>query len=266
MTFLPSHALIGKSLQDIDTLLNKHRPKLIDLQTFTLLKRGITMKEEFNIVEYIKRYYELSAHDPNHRYKSWEHCYSYFTENQPNIEIACLHLAFFLASWGMYRGSSFLLQKDYLIHKKAVEHLLSIRKSYGQHDYSRKDPKFVEELHHLINLIKKIYVDSIEIVNGTTQQVNVTNTLATKILLGSLGCVPAFDRFFVEGLRLVGLGYYNLDKRKLTSIFDFYIKHQGEFDEANKYILNKGGINYPPMKLVDMFFWQIGYEQAADIE
>lgn len=225
------------------------------------------MKDEFNIVEYIKRYYELSAHDPNHRYKSWEHCYSYFRENQPNIEIACLHLAFFLASWGMYRGSGFLLQKDYLIHKKAVEYLLSIKKYFDHHDYSRSNLKFIEELLNHVEYIKNTYVsNNIKVVNGTTQNVNVTNTLATKIMLGSLGCVPAFDRFFIKGLRLAGMSYSNLDKRKLTLVYDFYIKHEDEFDAAKIYILNKSGIKYPPMKLVDMFFWQIGYEQSVDIK
>ncbi len=52
--------------------------------------------------------------EENGLYKSWEHCYSYFAmhRNQPlgdeHIDLLCLHLAFYLASWGMYRGSSFL--------------------------------------------------------------------------------------------------------------------------------------------------------------
>lgn len=35
-----------------------------------------------------------------------------------------LQLAFYLASWGMYRGSSFLLQKDYRVHIPVVKELL----------------------------------------------------------------------------------------------------------------------------------------------
>ena len=35
-----------------------------------------------------------------------------------------LQLAFYLASWGMYRGSSFLLQKDYKVHEAVVKELL----------------------------------------------------------------------------------------------------------------------------------------------
>ena len=39
----------------------------------------------------------------------------------------CLHLAFYLASWGMYRGSSFLLQKDYRVHYDVVKEILNER-------------------------------------------------------------------------------------------------------------------------------------------
>ena len=71
------------------------------------------------IKEQAKKFHN-SAKD-NHRFLSWEHCYSFFLNNKENlkddasIDLAALNLAFYLASWGMYRGSSFLLQYDYKI-------------------------------------------------------------------------------------------------------------------------------------------------------
>lgn len=66
--------------------------------------------------------------DENGRYRSWEHCYSNFCHAREKVEVDCdylsLQLAFYLASWGMYRGSSFLLQKDYKIHIPVVKELL----------------------------------------------------------------------------------------------------------------------------------------------
>ncbi|MBQ8112212.1 MAG: hypothetical protein IJ146_03300, partial [Kiritimatiellae bacterium] len=67
------------------------------------------------------RFYNDSLRDANGRYRSWEHCYKVFYEARlkrqkggcPDYDYLCLHLAFYLASWGMYRGSSFLLQQDY---------------------------------------------------------------------------------------------------------------------------------------------------------
>jgi len=51
---------------------------------------------------------------PEDRYSSFDYCYNYFrrTENiTGNIEKSCLVLGFYLASWGMFRGSSFLLKE-----------------------------------------------------------------------------------------------------------------------------------------------------------
>ncbi len=64
--------------------------------------------------------YISAVKDEQHRYKSWDHCHDAFTaENLTDTH--ALHLGFYLASWGMYRGSGGLLQKNHLIHKGAVE-------------------------------------------------------------------------------------------------------------------------------------------------
>lgn len=39
--------------------------------------------------------------DSNHRFKSWEYCYTAFG-NLDSVDYLSLHLAFYLASWGMY--------------------------------------------------------------------------------------------------------------------------------------------------------------------
>ena len=82
--------------------------------------------------DYITRcaeeYFRTLRNDENDRLRSWEHCYSHFMEARqqanPDIDYLSLQLAFYLASWGMYRGSSFLLQKDYRIHIPVVRELL----------------------------------------------------------------------------------------------------------------------------------------------
>ena len=52
-------------------------------------------------------YNDLKA-DENGRYRSWEHCYSHFIKARESKEVdydyLSLQLAFYLASWGMYRG------------------------------------------------------------------------------------------------------------------------------------------------------------------
>ena len=103
------------------------------------------MKDDFSgqfIQSTINRFYSLISDDvsaegsPNSRYKSWEWCHRAFLEGKDRysklsekeksdvVDYLSLHLGFYLASWGMYRGSSFLLQRDYKTHKSVVEEIL----------------------------------------------------------------------------------------------------------------------------------------------
>lgn len=77
-----------------------------------------------NITTIVERYLENIINDPFHRYRSWDHCHEAFnTSSQKKVH--ALELAFYLASWGMYRGSGGLLQKNHLIHEEAVAILFS---------------------------------------------------------------------------------------------------------------------------------------------
>lgn len=54
----------------------------------------------------IQKFYSSIKNDENSRYKSWEYCYKIFGEKQnkidpETIDLLCLHLGFYLASWGM---------------------------------------------------------------------------------------------------------------------------------------------------------------------
>lgn len=197
--------------------------------------------------------------DDNHRYKSWEHCYAYFNQDKINIDVACLQMAFYLASWGMYRGSSFLLWKDYLIHKEVVENLLK-NKHLQKLNFTDTTDEDINEIFNLISWIKNWYQNNIDFVNGEKKKVNVTDTLATKIILGALGCIPAYDRYFIDGIRNKGISYSGLKPSNFSSVAKFYKENHDSFTCARNEILKRSGINYPPMKLVDMYFWEIGYE------
>jgi len=214
-----------------------------------------------NIQELVTNFYGLLIADQNHRYKSWEHCYAYFSKNDASesIDISCLHLSFYLASWGMYRGSSFLLWKDYQIHTEIVKKILE-NKHLQRIDFASVEHEKLKEIITLIEWIKNWYTENIKIVNGEQKTINVTDTLVTKILLGTLGCVPAYDRYFIDGMRKSGIRYSILTEGNLESVVDYYKKNQREFDGAQQAIYEKSKILYPPMKLVDMYFWEIGFQ------
>lgn len=193
------------------------------------------------------------VNDKNSRFLSWEHCYNFFKDNKDEIlndktgkmlDLASLNLSFYLASWGMYRGSSNILWKDYKIHKELISTLLK--------EYSVLFNKNIawEEIEKAIEKVKKYY---------KKLDITPTDTLITKVLLGIFACVPAYDEFFKKGIK-----HYdkNFSQRFNESSFKTLQ------DIANKIELKEKYKDYPPMRLVDAYFWWIGggkqaYEKRA---
>jgi hypothetical protein len=99
--------------------------------------------------------------------------------------------------------------------------------------------------------------ENINEVNGITTRINVTDTLASKILLGVSGNVPAYDRYFKDALTLFGIRT-QFDELSLKGLVHFY-KHNQQGFEKNRDLFSKDGVSYTPMKLIDMYFWQIGF-------
>lgn len=203
------------------------------------------------ISKQVLSYYNEIVLDNNHRYKSWEHCYNCFcNEYSDNKDIACLHLAFYLASWGMYRGSSLLLQKDY----KFLLPIIDVCRKYQYLKYESIDN--VDYAKGLL-LIKRDLIKSFNIVNQSP-----SNTLITKIILGTLGIIPAYDRLFIIGIKAHGFKNYSFNIKSINEIVDFAKNNFDELIFIQKKIKEKGDIDftYPIMKIIDMFFWQEGFD------
>ena len=209
-------------------------------------------------------YNDLKA-DENGRYRSWEHCYSHFIKARGSKEVdydyLSLQLAFYLASWGMYRGSSFLLQKDYRVHIPVVKELLS--EKYDAlvgiecTDF-RKESN--QQLLKDINSFLGQYYDKIRReVKEQELKNQLSFTLITKILMGTLGCVPAYDRYFIAGIKnqKVATGNYNL--KSIMQLVDFYEKNSARLEPVRGK-MEVEGMPYPQMKMIDMGFWQVGFE------
>ena len=81
--------------------------------------------------------------------------------------------------------------------------------------------------------------------------------------MGTLGCVPAYDRYFIDGIKdqNVSTGNYNL--KSLLKLVDFYEKNYVRLEEARQG-LKVYDLSYPQMKLLDMGFWQIGFEKDTN--
>ena len=86
--------------------------------------------------------------------------------------------------------------------------------------------------------------------------------LITKILMGTLGCVPAYDRFFQDGAKYLGLEHNSYKEKSLLELADFYEAHNDRLEEARRGMRTEDLV-YPQMKLLDMGLWQIGFERDA---
>ena len=85
---------------------------------------------------------------------------------------------------------------------------------------------------------------------------DISETLITKILMGTLGCVPAYDRYFKSGLSLEGVGIQKYGNNSLIKVCEFYEKYNEEL-EVVRLNMNVAGLEYPQLKILDMGFWKI---------
>ena len=212
---------------------------------------------EKTFVEYAAAFYNDNQRD-NSSNLQWEHCYKSFYVARKNdslsINFLSLNLAFYLASWGMYRGSSFLTKYDHQIHIPVIEEIL--KKDYDVllgikcSDY---DADKLVSLIELQNAIKAVYSKKSEF------QRPISKILVTKILLGTLGCVPAYDRYFEQAIRYNGFKNYSCNTKSINELKLFYNKYENEFEISRKKMIIQGTyIEYPQMKYLDMVFWQMG--------
>ena len=248
--------------QKISDLTRKATEKRIAANNEATNRAAILPVEEAS--RCILTYYNETVIDLHGRYLSWRHCYNAFSANrnssdESTMDYLALHLAFYLASWGMYRGSSFLLQKDYKVHIPVVKIIME----------KRYDPLMgisAEELIKNENLtlleevsdrIRKAYADERPSFEGMIN--NATDTLVTKILLGTLGCVPAYDRYYVQAVRRYKISVGEYCRESVKAVAKYYLTYKDRFETVREE-LSECGTQYPAMKLMDMCMWQAAFE------
>ena len=113
-----------------------------------------------NINLFLEGFHKNMGRQPEERYSSFDYCYNYFREfyekqrikdlsNRGNLQGSCLQVGFYLASWGMYRGSSFLLQKSLKHLEKLINLISKLDPIYWEIDV---DSYSEESISHLIDL------------------------------------------------------------------------------------------------------------------
>ena len=195
---------------------------------------------------------------PLARYASFDYCFNYFQglkdkkelAHKNNIQNSCLHLGFYLASWGMLRNS-FLLQKSIKFYEFLIKYISEKENDFWKIDVSNYTDTNLEKLINCGKDIKNKLGDK-----------GVTDILVTKIMLGVFGNVPAFDTYFKMGSNL---GTFN--KHSLEEISSFYKNYSKIIsDEATRIKTfeypsgEAGSRSYTKAKIIDMIFFIEGYE------
>jgi hypothetical protein len=119
------------------------------------------------------------------------------------------------------------------------------------------DDENLNLLEEVSERIRKAYAEEKPSFEGVTN--NATDTLVTKILLGTLGCVPAYDRYYVQAVKQYGISVGGYNKESVRDVAKYYLSYQDEF-EAVRAELSTHGAEYPAMKLMDMCMWQAAFE------
>jgi hypothetical protein len=207
----------------------------------------------------------LGAMTEHHRYRSWDHCYGYFhraTATPQEIiaadrHHAALQLGFYLASWGMYRGSSFLLQYDYSIHLGVIGALAAPqfeplwKAEFGS---GNGDEALVPVIFKAVDAIREAYRPFAP----PSESRQASDTLVKKVLLGTFGCLPACDTYLIAGFKAAGLRYSYLNGNFVERVLRFCRDNLPVLRGEQTRIKTASGMHYPLMKLVDMHFWQTG--------
>lgn len=204
-----------------------------------------------------------SKSNPDDRYISFDYCYNYFSKSTPDIltkdtEKSCLMLGFYLASWGMFRGSSFLLQKSIKHFQPTIEYIATIDKSAWKIDVDKYNEQNIQTIIEIYNGIKGHLIKTD----------NKDLTLITKILLGVFGFIPAFDSYFCDTFRQIykgQCGFRKVNVKSLNFIRQFYEANRETIDKlsADTFTIDfttghKTKTHYPKAKIIDMYGFTAG--------
>ena len=132
-----------------------------------------------------------------------------------------------------------------------------IERLAGKISYGNVSPKELislkNSLRHLPQL--KQILKSAENLHGSIA----SDTLITKILLGTVGCAPAYDRYFKKGLSISGIASQKFVPASVAALSQYYLRHMEDLENF-RIKISKGRVTYTPMKVLDMCIWQLGYE------
>jgi hypothetical protein len=171
------------------------------------------MDPDANAREYLFGDAGSGGRRPEERYTSFDYCFNYFQSfreegrirelaEPAQLQLSCLQLGFFLASWGMFRGAALLLTKSVRFLEPVIQAIVTADPILWQVDADDYADDRIGALLGFQETLRRNWGPP-----GYPGDI-----LTTKIMLGVFGSVPAFDAFFRAGLGVGAFGKKALKK------------------------------------------------------
>lgn len=232
---------------------------MITLETYLQGQFEQDLDMEFDKAENILTQFKHS------NYQTAKTCFRAFhsargqVQTEEMLDRLCLQLTAFLACWGMYRGSSFLKDCHYTIHRPVVETLL--RTEYDDLSGLRLDRCSENTAVSIMKLYKAIareYEQKKKEVNQKTgiQSLIPTDTLVTKVLLATLACIPGYDTNVKKAFSVLGLqqAFPKKSVEGIAKMLDFCKEKNTTAFAAVKQL----GLNQTDMQMWDFVLFHYG--------
>ena len=217
------------------------------------------------IIEGAFKEYKKLREKPNARALSWEHCISQFAaafanpkksaSDEKTVDLLSLHLGFYLASWGMMRNSK-LMDFDYKIHAPFVRTLMGYPDLFRKDLADFRDPKAMERF-------KEMHEAVVEHCSQFSKAENyrASDILVSKIILGTLGIAPAYDRNVSAVVEKYGISGGRFSPTAFKELAHYFTeKWAADITERMTKEMQKLCPHYTRAKVIDGILWILGLD------
>ena len=165
------------------------------------------------------------------RPQSWDFCYNHFRDLErvtADRQASAMQLGYYLASWGMLRGSGYLFKKTNARHYLGV---LALVEEYDEEVRNITPEQFGEI--QVQRLLVSLYNDlAAQLLPEGGRRI----TLVTKTLMGIWGVFPSLDSYFVNTFKKLAKSaeepnfFSRFTANTIEFVGEFYAEHREEFD------------------------------------
>ena len=178
--------------------------------------------------------------------------------DEKTVDLLSLHMGFYLASWGMMCKSTALLQYDCKVHVPAVRAVLKHHVLYGQGLDALCEQKAA--LAGLCDDITAAYTDE---ENQLRQFESVSDILVSKVILGTLGITPAYDRNVKQAVKAYDISADTFSPKSFRMLAHYFAEKHADTTARMTKEMQKLCPYYTRVKVINGILWVLGRNVGA---